>query len=129
MPTLLASCRRGKEEKLPVSGSDKPMGGIEPGVRGMGHSSSPKSASEPPAPTKLLIPVLRTGKEPTQRFQAEREARSQTRTDRNRAQDSNRCSKAIPEREESGGFRHRQLEKVSRRREIWDRLGEKEEQG
>lgn len=47
------------------------------------------------------------------------EARFQNRTDRNRVPDSNRSSKAVPGQEESGGFRHGQLGKVSRRKKIW----------
>lgn len=96
MPTLLASYRRGKEKKLPVICSDRPTNGIEPRVRGTEPSSSPKFPSEPPAQAELLILIPGAGEDTTQRSRANREARFQNRTDRNRAPDSNGSSKAVP---------------------------------
>lgn len=94
----------------------------------MGHSSGPKSHQSPLAQAELLIPILGTGEEPAQRSQAKREAGSQTRARQKRAQDSNRCSMAVPGQEGSGAFRHGELGQGSSRK-IWCRLGKKEAQG
>lgn len=76
MPTLLASCKRQKEKKCPVSCSDRPMDGIQSRVKGDEAYSSPKYPSESPAQAELLIPVLGAGEEPAQRSQTKRETGS-----------------------------------------------------
>lgn len=91
----------------------------------MGHSSSPKSPSEPPAQAELLIPVLRAGEEPAQRSQANGETESQTRTDSNRAQDGNSAARLCWKQEVSGGFRHREPGRFPGGEESGPNLGER----